>query len=440
MKTLLFLKFFFCAFAFLFIFQGIWLYYAYQNKKIEVEKTLNIIFQNAVEQEMRLRFIQMNEILTDEVLQIDALNSNIFEVELDYNERIYSQQYNFMQQILSHERINLDISALDSIFSSYLADENLPLHYQILCTDSLDNIEERIGADIDRGFQTDRIPIVDKFDVHAIIKISLPVIFKNMLVILLASICIFILITACLIYLINVFLTQHHLNQLRESFANSLTHEMKTPLGTIFTVLDQIKKGTIDDNPEMKNQFIQIGIEQTMNLQAIVNQILVVAYIEKKQLSLNKELVDLSQVIKPLISKFIVKGGKEIVFTEEYQLNDTPIFVDQLYFSNAISNLIDNAIKYSGDSVKINIICTVNNKQLYIRVIDNGFGISEKDQLKIFEQFERGAEIKRNKISGFGLGLNYAKAVIKAHGGAISVCSRSGEGSEFIITIPVPDN
>ena len=439
MKPHLFFILFSIAFAFLFILQGIWLYYAYKGTEIEIKNLLNKAILSSAEQEMRIRFISLGDIPTEETTDIGAFN-NVFEVKLDLTEEMFLQQFSFMQEILSSERIPFNLSIADSIFSSYLVEKKLPLQYQLVYTDSLNNITETSDTVIINGFRTDKIPIIDGFNLEAIVEIPPPVILKNMLKILLISIFIFVFIIVCLLYEMKVYLTQHNLNQLRENFTHALTHNMKTPLGTVFTILDQVKKGAIDTDPKMKNQFLQIGIEQILNLQAIVNQILIVAYIEKKQLNLNKKRINLPEIIKSLIQKFMIKGGKEILFTENYDLNDTPVIADQLYLSNTISNLIDNAIKYSKHSVKINITCTASNKQIYIRVSDNGLGISVKDQQKIFEKFERGAEFKRNKTSGFGLGLNYVKTVIEAHGGAIAIHSQIGKGSEFIITIPVVDD
>jgi two-component system phosphate regulon sensor histidine kinase PhoR len=187
----------------------------------------------------------------------------------------------------------------------------------------------------------------------------------------------------------------------------------------------------------MKEQFNEIAIEQVVRLQAMVNQVLTLAYSNSKQLDLKREDIDIRQMIGSLITKFSVEKDKEIQFTEKYDLKHVVVHADALYLSNAISNLIDNAIKYSGESVQIGIECTVGDKLIHIRVKDNGFGISQKDQQKIFERFERGAEIKRNYVSGFGLGLNYVKEVIEAHGGVVALSSREGYGSEFTITIPV---
>lgn len=217
----------------------------------------------------------------------------------------------------------------------------------------------------------------------------------------------------------------------------ALTHDMKTPLGTIHTVLDQSAKGLLDNHPEMKTKFMHIAIEQILNLQALINQILTVAYIEQRKLSLHKQPVNLPSIIQALVDKFSVKQNKGIRFSTLYELNNGTLYADPFYLANAISNLIDNAIKYSGNNVDIDIRATERGKQVYIHVKDNAFGISEKDQKIIFNRFERGGEIKRKSASGFGIGLSYVKSVVEAHGGGIALSSKEGEGSEFVITLPL---
>jgi two-component system phosphate regulon sensor histidine kinase PhoR len=117
-------------------------------------------------------------------------------------------------------------------------------------------------------------------------------------------------------------------------------------------------------------------------------------------------------------------------------MKNKPVYADLLYLNNAVSNLIDNAIKYSGDSVSREIVCAATDSYANIRVKDNGYGIATNYRSKIFKRFERGAEIKRNRISGFGIGLNYVQQVIEAHGGNVTALSEEGVGSEFIITLP----
>ena len=138
-----------------------------------------------------------------------------------------------------------------------------------------------------------------------------------------------------------------------------------------------------------------------------------------------------------MVDKFSLQAKKPVSFKINIDLESTHIIADPVYLPNAVSNLIDNAIKYSGDSVTVDIYCHSSNNQLFIEVSDNGFGISEKDREKIFEKFERGAAVGRRGAKGFGLGLNYVKQVMNAHGGTVSLSSLEGEGSKFVLYMPL---
>jgi two-component system phosphate regulon sensor histidine kinase PhoR len=423
--------------ACLFALQGIWLYYAYQNETLKIQDILNKSLLKAVEMEMDERFSSIQE---KQIKNSCPQNSSgiAFEYRKDeHNGNLLFQQFNFIQQILLYEDVFFNLSRLDSIYSADLHSRNIHIQYQINYLDSTGKILETQGVKIDKGFNTDIIPIINGTKVGAIVKISYPAVFQSMLGILIISVLIFFFIIACMVYEIKTFLTQHQLHQLRKDLVHTLSHDMKTPLATIHSALVQLNNGSLEAHPEMKNKFNTIAIEQTLNLQSIINQLLTVAYAEQKQLTLNKQEIDLPEMIHSLIDKFMIRKEKNIEFSEKYDLKENQIYADPFYLKNAISNLIDNAIKYSGNAVKINIECTAGDKQIYIHIKDNGLGISKNDQQKIFNRFERGEEIKRKQISGFGLGLNYVKSVTEAHGGAIALVSREGVGSEFTITIPI---
>jgi len=436
MKFSFFNTIFIISLACLFALQGIWLYYTYQNEKIKVQNILNNSLLKAIDEEADCRFSSVEK----EKIRDDEQGPPDLSYQYTHDEtkgNLASQQLDFIQQILFYEGVFFDLTKADSIYTAFLHEDNIHVQYRLNYMDSLGKIIESRGENIDKGFNTNIIPIFNGTKVGAIIKVSPPAIFRSMLDILIVSVLIFFFIIACLIYQDNIFLTQNHLHQLRKSFVQTLSHDMKTPLASIHSVLAQLNSGSLDTHPETKSRFTAIAMEQTINLQAIIDQILTVAHAEQKQLTLDKQAIDLPQMIRSLIDKFMVRKEKDIEFSEKYDLKENPIYADPFYLKNAISNLIDNAIKYSENTVKIDIECTVKDKQVYIHIKDNGFGFSEKDQQKIYDPFERGAEIKRKQISGFGLGLSYVKHVIEAHGGGMALISKEEVGSEFIITIPI---
>ena len=142
-------------------------------------------------------------------------------------------------------------------------------------------------------------------------------------------------------------------------------------------------------------------------------------------------------MIEKLTERFSTKASKPVHFTTE--LNATEVYADKEYLEEVISNLIDNAIKYSKESVEIQISSDSNELYTILKVHDNGLGISKEDQRIIFHKYERASATKRNKkggAAGFGLGLNFVEQVITAHEGKIIVNSIEGEFTEFIIYLP----
>jgi len=418
--------------------QAFWLYYTYQLHLRNIKKSVNEIFYQSVEKELDQRFLEMAKKVKD---NLSDANIRISTFKVDYkgmekNCSVSSQQFSMAQQLMKNYDIHFNIINADSIFHSLLQSKRYPFQYQIFYADSLKNVIEISGQEVYKGFTTDVFSIINGEKTYATVKVATPVVFKNMLAILIVSILIFVFIFACLIYEIKILLNQHHLIRLRENFTYALTHDMNTPLTTIHSVLIELEKGTIDKSPEIRQKFSVIAIDQVLNLQAIINRVLTLAYIEKRQLSLNKQSIDLPEMIQSLIDKFSIRSYKIITFQTFFDLKDATVYADSFYLKNVISNLIDNAIKYSGDSVSIGFECTTEEKEVYIRVKDNGFGISLTDQLKIFKRFERGSEIRRNRISGFGIGLNYVQQVIEAHEGKITVSSQKGIGSVFTIVLP----
>ncbi len=427
-------RIFFIASAALILFQGVWLYSTYVLKLNEIQNLTNNILSEAVQIELDKRFFYFNSMGLFMENNPDTLS---FEENNFENNGVMSQQYFFTQKIMLKQNCPFNLTTLDSIYGSLLKKNHIDTEYQLYYMDSVRIIKSIGNLYFQRSNNSSVVPIVDGTNVKATINISPPIIFKQMFWMLVASALMLILIVACLVYELKMIFTQRRLNLLREDFTNALTHDMKTPLGTIYMAVDQWGKGTLDLNPELRSKFCEISREQVLNLQALVDKILTIASMEKGKLLLERKIVDLPEMINDLINKFVVQCGKSIEFSVNIDLKNTIICVDHTFVKNALSNLIDNAIKYSGDTVKIDISCMSGEKQLLIKVKDNGFGISQRDQLLIFEKFERGAALKRKGVKGFGLGLNYVKHVTEAHGGTIAVSSLEGVGSEFIIVIPI---
>ena len=240
-----------------------------------------------------------------------------------------------------------------------------------------------------------------------------------------------------LFYQIKIIITERKIARLKEDFSYAMIHDMKTPISSAIMCTSRLHSGKLDDKPEIKNHYFTIVENELEHLLALSNKVLTLAKLEQHKLEMNKKEVPLSPMIEDLIEKFTIKTEKTIHFTTD--LKTEKVYADEEFLKEAISNLIDNAIKYSQESVKINISSSSDANHDIINIYDNGIGIPQKDQKKIFEKFERASAIKQTRKggpSGFGLGLNYVYQVMEAHEGRVYINSIEGEFSEFSLLIP----
>ena len=240
-----------------------------------------------------------------------------------------------------------------------------------------------------------------------------------------------------LFYQIKIIITERKIARLKEDFSYAMIHDMKTPISSAIMCTSRLHSGKLDDKPEIKNHYFTIVENELEHLLALSNKVLTLAKLEQHKLEMNKKEVPLSPMIEDLIEKFTIKTEKTIHFTTD--LKTEKVYADEEFLKEAISNLIDNAIKYSKESVKINISSSSDANHDIINIYDNGIGIPQKDQKKIFEKFERASAIKQTRKggpSGFGLGLNYVYQVMEAHEGRVYINSIEGEFSEFSLLIP----
>ena len=253
----------------------------------------------------------------------------------------------------------------------------------------------------------------------------------------LASAIILILFGAILLRLLRYLDEQRLMAELRNDFSYAMVHDMKSPLSSIIMGARFLHSGKVDDKPQIKEKYYSIIESEAEHLLALVNKLLTISKLENKKLILNKQTVNLEPVIDDIVEKAHNKTDKPIDFTVD--LLTKHVQADEQYLSEAISNLIDNAIKYSNDEIRIAITSQSNDKYVLLKVRDNGIGISKEDQRIIFDKFGRAAIHEQNRkggVSGFGLGLNYVDQVMQAHGGKVTVASELGKFSEFTLYIP----
>ena len=261
-------------------------------------------------------------------------------------------------------------------------------------------------------------------------------IFERMGLLMIATAIMMIMVITCIIYQIKIIIRQDKIAKVREDFSYAMIHDMKTPLSSILACTSFLHSGKME-SMQLKERYFCIIEDETGHLLNLTNKVLTLSKLENHKLEMSRTVFPLEPMIDDLIEKFSTKCTKPLHFTKNLQAKE--VCADEEYLKEAISNLIDNAIKYSKESVEIDISSLSNATHTLIKVHDNGIGISEKDRKHIFEKFERASAFKRSrlgKVAGFGLGLNYVYQVMDAHEGSVTVSSVEKEFSEFILYIP----
>ena len=240
-----------------------------------------------------------------------------------------------------------------------------------------------------------------------------------------------------IVQLLRFITEQEQMAALRNDFSYAMVHDMKSPLSSIIMGAHFLHSGKVDDKPQIKEKYYTIIEEEAEHLLALVNKLLTISKLENKKLILNKWDIDIEPIIVDLIDKAKAKADKPLEIVTDLKIKN--VLADEQYLTEAIANLLDNAIKYSKDKIKIKISSIDTDKNVLLKVRDNGIGITKEEQLIIFDKFGRAAIHEKNRkggVSGFGLGLNYVYQVMQAHGGKVTVSSEKDKYSEFTLYIP----
>jgi two-component system phosphate regulon sensor histidine kinase PhoR len=237
------------------------------------------------------------------------------------------------------------------------------------------------------------------------------------------------------VYTLFVILKQKRLSEIQKDFINNMTHEFKTPLSTIAISTSVLKDPAIIHTPERLLNYATIIENENQRLQQQVERVLQMARLETEDLGLKKEKLNVHHLIKEAASNNLLTSKASITLLLDAQQTD--LRVDRLHMTNVIFNLLDNAIKYNLNVPTITIRTYNVEENICMEIKDNGMGISAEEQKKIFHRFYRVPTGNLHDIKGFGLGLSYVKLIVEAHKGKISVTSKSGNGSCFLIELPI---
>jgi two-component system phosphate regulon sensor histidine kinase PhoR len=374
------------------------------------------------------------------------------QVNLNQNNQPSSFNQMFEGMVGSRNRTikeRLDKDLLDSLLKSELLNRGIKAKYQYgvfdysgneLIVDSISNVNKIRQS----GFYSQLFPN-DVMQTPHFLSVFFPhkkgYLLRSMWLMLSTSVLLLIIIVWAFTFTIQTIFKQKKLSEVKNDFISNMTHELKTPISTISLACEALSDKDMSENKEVRSNYVGMISQENKRLGLLVESVLKSATWDKGDLKLKKEEFDLHQIINEVVDNILIQVESKFgVLNKELKAVKTKISVDQVHITNLIYNLLDNANKYSPDTPEITIATENVKEGVLLTISDKGQGIKRENLNKIFEKFYRVPTGNIHNVKGFGLGLNYVKAIAERHGGEITASSIYGKGTKFKIYIPFHHN
>ncbi len=342
----------------------------------------------------------------------------------------------------------IDAIFLDSIIRIELEKEDLPQKYAFMITNEFGRIINfdvapttfKNNLDSTKCGRINLFPsnILDEdLYLHLYFPNQNAFIIREMKASFFVTILLVVIIIIALVFMFRTILEQRKLSELKSDFISNMTHEFKTPISTISLACEALgDSDMVDENSKLSiSPFVKMINQENKRLELLVESILYSAVINKGEIQHNDIDLDLEELIVGLVenAKFRIQGLNGTISTE-FIGNEFILVADKMHVTNLIANLIENAIKYSKETLQIKLFLEQNTKGLQLSVIDKGIGIKKEHLPKIFDKLYRVPTGNIHNVKGFGLGLSYVKSICEEYGWDINVKSQFGEGTTFTVT------
>lgn len=231
--------------------------------------------------------------------------------------------------------------------------------------------------------------------------------------------------------------TQRLMAEQQQNFMYNMTHELKTPVTTIGLAMESLKNNNLTETS--KEQYIDLSTKSVHRLSTLIDKVLGAAKLQNGKLQLSSSMVNVGQLVEEVVEthNFMLKEqGKAFQVIHQRSGHNMVLVGDAYHIRNAISNLIDNAIKYSSEAPEIKVKAQCQNGKVEVAVTDNGPGIDKENLPFLFKKFYRVNDGRQHNVKGFGLGLHYTNQVAHLHGGTLDVVSVKDQGSTFTLKLP----
>ena len=336
--------------------------------------------------------------------------------------------------VLSISLDSLNLKSMDSLLKQEFQRKNLSLNYGLSYKSSFNstqrfNVPNIESATLSTSSKSMLFPKEGFLEVH--FNNETKIILKRILSGIMISTLLVLAVISCLMYMLKVINRQKQLAEVKNDLISNITHEFKTPIATISVALESIKDFNVIDDKAKTKTYLELSTNQLSKLNIMVEKLLETATLDSESLNLNKEAVDIVQMLSLQVEKHQMQTTDK---TLSFNASSENIIakVDVFHFENAINNVIDNAMKYGGDSISVEIRKKTNNVDIFIS--DNGNTLTQANLNQIFEKFYRMPKGNTHDVKGFGIGLYYTKKIIEKHNGTIAV--NLNGGTTFKMTIP----
>ena len=355
----------------------------------------------------------------------------------------------FKDNVLDTPQKKIDPVFLDSIISFEIRNEHLPKNYSFCIYTG--NQEPVVFPVVSKNYNK-KIPFNSQSKVNLFpnntfsnpvyLQIYFPekntFILKEMTLPIVGSIIVVVLVIIAFFFMFKTIVEQKRLSELKGGFISNMTHEFNTPIATIALACEAIEDDDLITPQEKKNilPFIHMIRQENQRLEVLVENILQSSLLEKQNIIWGKDPVDIIGVAQQVIDNTLFRAGKDQCEIE-FLVEKKPIIVlcDKLHFRNLISNLVENAVKYSNDIPSVRIEIKQNTDNVVLSISDEGIGIKKEHLNKIFDKLYRVPTGDVHNAKGFGLGLNYVKRICDGYNWDIDVKSHFGKGTTFVVTI-----
>ncbi|MGG9960456.1 sensor histidine kinase [Ferruginibacter sp. SUN106] len=342
------------------------------------------------------------------------------------------------------KQYNFDTTRLRPVLTHYLLQRDITVPFQFYLkqddsTMNQNNFPKALLAKfpvITKSYPTYKL-VDDSHYVRAMFVNPSAYIIGKMKFIFISSILLILCVLASMFLLFKMWFREKRLSAIKNDFINNITHEFKTPIATVSAAVEALADFDVLEDKEKTNRYLIHSKNELQRLSGLVDQLLNISIYENSTVELKPVQINIEEAVQMIIQSHLVAAVKPIHFSFSNNTGVDLIKGDKVQFHHAVNNVIDNAIKYSGNPVTITIDCIVKDNFLVLSIADNGTGIAQKEIPFVFDKFYRVKTEHTRLVKGYGLGLNYVKSIVDLHGGWYLLKSKPGQGSVVSLAWPI---